>query len=58
MTVGKHIDHLAREYLSLVAAQDISLEIDQGEIFGLSGQGSTVKITIPPSSIIPRSRIE
>jgi ABC-type lipopolysaccharide export system ATPase subunit len=58
MTVGKHSDHPAREYYNLCAVHDISLEIDQGQIPGLSGPGGTVKITIPHNSINPRSRIE
>jgi ABC-type Na+ transport system ATPase subunit NatA len=53
MTVGKHIDHPARGYNGPVAVHDISLEIGQGEIFGLSGPGGSVKITIP---IIQTSR--
>ena len=45
MTVGKHSDHPARAYHILVAVHDISLEIGQGEIFGLSGPGGSIKIT-------------
>ena len=39
------VSHLAKSYGSTVAVADVSMEIDQGEIFGLIGPNGAGKTT-------------
>ncbi len=45
MTAAIHVDHLTRKFNDLVAVDDISFDIDQGEIFGLLGPNGAGKTT-------------
>lgn len=46
MTTAIHVDHLTKRFNDLVAVDNISFEIQQGEIFGLLGPNGAGKTTI------------
>ena len=45
MTVALHIQNLTRRFNDLVAVDNISFDIEQGEIFGLLGPNGAGKTT-------------
>jgi ABC-2 type transport system ATP-binding protein len=58
MTVAIHVDHLTRKFNELVAVNDISFEIEQGEIFGLlgpNGAGKTTTLAMLSTMLKPTS---
>ena len=58
MTVAIHVDHLTRKFNDLVAVNDISFEIEQGEIFGLlgpNGAGKTTTLAMLSTMLKPTS---
>jgi ABC-2 type transport system ATP-binding protein len=58
MTVAIHVDHLTRKFNDLVAVNDISFEIDKGEIFGLlgpNGAGKTTTLAMLSTMLKPTS---
>ena len=58
MTVAIHVDHLTRKFNDLVAVDDISFEIEQGEIFGLlgpNGAGKTTTLAMLSTMLKPTS---
>jgi len=58
MTVAIHVDHLTRKFNELVAVNDISFEIGQGEIFGLlgpNGAGKTTTLAMLSTMLKPTS---
>jgi ABC-2 type transport system ATP-binding protein len=46
MPVAVHVDHLTRKFGDLLAVDDVSFGIGQGEIFGLLGPNGAGKSTI------------
>lgn len=58
MTTAIQIDHLTRSFGDLVAVDDISLTIEQGEIFGLLGPNGAGKTTTLAmlSTMLPPTR--
>ena len=58
MTVAIHVDHLTRKFNDLVAVNDISFDIEQGEIFGLlgpNGAGKTTTLAMLSTMLKPSS---
>ena len=58
MTVAIHVNHLTRKFNELVAVNDISFEIEQGEIFGLlgpNGAGKTTTLAMLSTMLKPTS---
>lgn len=58
MTVAIHVDHLTRKFNELVAVNDISFDIGQGEIFGLlgpNGAGKTTTLAMLSTMLKPTS---
>jgi ABC-2 type transport system ATP-binding protein len=58
MTVAIRVDHLTRKFNDLVAVNDISFEIEQGEIFGLlgpNGAGKTTTLAMLSTMLKPTS---
>ncbi|HXX55341.1 MAG TPA: ATP-binding cassette domain-containing protein [Methanoregula sp.] len=58
MTVAIHADHLTRKFNELVAVDDISFDIGQGEIFGLlgpNGAGKTTTLAMLSTMLRPTS---
>jgi ABC-2 type transport system ATP-binding protein len=58
MTVAVHIDHLTRKFNDLLAVNEISFEIEQGEIFGLlgpNGAGKTTTLAMLSTMLKPTS---
>ncbi|HVN73639.1 MAG TPA: ATP-binding cassette domain-containing protein [Methanoregula sp.] len=58
MTVAIHVDHLTRKFNDLVAVDDISFDIGQGEIFGLlgpNGAGKTTTLAMLSTMLKPSS---
>ncbi|MFH0966548.1 MAG: ATP-binding cassette domain-containing protein [Methanobacteriota archaeon] len=58
MAVAIHIDHLTRKFNDLIAVNDISFEINQGEIFGLlgpNGAGKTTTLAMLSTMLKPTS---
>jgi len=58
MTVALHIQNLTRRFNDLVAVDNISFDIDQGEIFGLlgpNGAGKTTTLSMLATMLIPTS---
>jgi ABC-2 type transport system ATP-binding protein len=58
LTVAIHVDHLTRKFNDLVAVNDISFEIDKGEIFGLlgpNGAGKTTTLAMLSTMLKPTS---
>ena len=58
MTSAIHIEHLTRRFGDLVAVDDISFDIGQGEIFGLlgpNGAGKTTTLSMLATMLEPTS---
>lgn len=58
MTVAIHIQNLTRHYENLVAVDNISFDIEQGEIFGLlgpNGAGKTTTLSMLATMLPPTS---
>jgi len=58
MTVALHIQNLTRRFNDLIAVDDISFDIDQGEIFGLlgpNGAGKTTTLSMLSTMLTPTS---
>jgi ABC-2 type transport system ATP-binding protein len=58
VTVAIHVDHLTRKFNELVAVNDISFDIVQGEIFGLlgpNGAGKTTTLAMLSTMLRPTS---
>jgi ABC-2 type transport system ATP-binding protein len=58
MTVALHIQNLTRRFNDLVAVDNISFDIDQGEIFGLlgpNGAGKTTTLSMLSTMLTPTS---
>ena len=58
MTVAIHVDHLTRKFNDLVAVDNISFDIGQGEIFGLlgpNGAGKTTTLAMLSTMLKPTS---
>ncbi|PKL59585.1 MAG: ABC transporter ATP-binding protein [Methanomicrobiales archaeon HGW-Methanomicrobiales-4] len=58
MTVAIHMDHLTRRFNDLIAVNDISFDIEQGEIFGLlgpNGAGKTTTLAMLSTMLKPTS---
>jgi ABC-2 type transport system ATP-binding protein len=58
MTVALHIQNLTRRFNDLVAVDNISFDIDQGEIFGLlgpNGAGKTTTLSMLATMLNPTS---
>ena len=58
MTVAIRVDHLTRKFNELVAVNDISFDIGQGEIFGLlgpNGAGKTTTLSMLVTMLRPTS---
>src|SRR5208337_3551041 len=58
MTVALHIQNLTRRFNDLVAVDNISFDIDQGEIFGLlgpNGAGKTTTLSMLATMLTPTS---
>ncbi|MGD0081260.1 MAG: ATP-binding cassette domain-containing protein [Methanoregula sp.] len=58
MTVALHIRNLTRRFNDLVAVDNISFDIDQGEIFGLlgpNGAGKTTTLSMLATMLTPTS---
>ena len=58
MTVAIHIENLTRRFNDLVAVDNISFDIEQGEIFGLlgpNGAGKTTTLSMLSTMLKPTS---
>ncbi|MEN6442981.1 MAG: ATP-binding cassette domain-containing protein [Methanoregula sp.] len=58
MTVALHIQNLTRRFNDLVAVDNISFDIDKGEIFGLlgpNGAGKTTTLSMLATMLVPSS---
>ncbi len=58
MTVALHIQDLTRRFNDLVAVDNISFDIDKGEIFGLlgpNGAGKTTTLSMLSTMLVPTS---
>ena len=58
MTVAIQVENLTRKFNDLVAVNDISFKIDQGEIFGLlgpNGAGKTTTLAMLSTMLKPTS---
>ncbi|HWQ65554.1 MAG TPA: ATP-binding cassette domain-containing protein [Methanospirillum sp.] len=58
MTIAIHVDHLTRKFNELIAVNDISFDIEQGEIFGLlgpNGAGKTTTLAMLSTMLKPTS---
>ena len=58
MTIAIHVDHLTRKFKDLVAVNEISFDIRQGEIFGLlgpNGAGKTTTLAMLSTMLKPTS---
>ena len=58
MTVALHIQNLTRRFNNLVAVDNISFDIDKGEIFGLlgpNGAGKTTTLSMLATMLVPSS---
>jgi len=58
MTEAIHVDGLTKQFGDLVAVDNVSFEIDQGEVFGLlgpNGAGKTTTISMLATLLRPSS---
>ena len=58
MTIALHIQNLSRRFNDLIAVDDISFDIEQGEIFGLlgpNGAGKTTTLSMLSTMLTPTS---
>ena len=58
MPVAIHVDGLTKQFGDLVAVDNVSFEIDQGEVFGLlgpNGAGKTTTISMLATLLRPSS---